>query len=145
MTSRFPTRSSYQRFSNSSLDALTVWKGAASTLLEELNKIAPREVRDNREWPKKPHSLSGKLRRLAPSLEAVGLQMERDRDDSAKRSRSITLRTISQEHQAEPASGASDASRSRPTPDAPDAPDAPPPARSDADHWTPFAREPSLN
>ena len=67
--------------------------------------------------------------------------MERDRDDSAKRSRSITLRTISQEQQGKPASGSVQASAAGPNTDAPDAPDAPPPARSDADHWTPFDRE----
>jgi hypothetical protein len=55
------------------------WVGTASQLLEALNRGFDPEERRNRErskdWPTKPHVLSGKLRRLAPNLRRLGIEI----------------------------------------------------------------------
>ena len=56
------------------------WIGTASQLLEVLNRGFDLDERRNRErsrdWPSKPHVLSGKLRRLAPNLRRLGIEVE---------------------------------------------------------------------
>src|SRR5207249_2846841 len=44
-----------------------------------------------KEWPKKPHVLSGHLTRLAPNLRRAGIFFERHKEDDKKRSRRIRL------------------------------------------------------
>src|SRR5262249_47420635 len=51
---------------------------------------ASRDVTQRKDWPKKPAVLSGILRRLAPSLRAVGVRAEFDRV-SGGRTRLITI------------------------------------------------------
>jgi hypothetical protein len=55
------------------------WVGTASQLLEALNRGFDLDERRNRErskdWPTKPHVLSGKLRRLAPNLRRLGIEI----------------------------------------------------------------------
>lgn len=101
------------------------WEGSGTELLDHLGALAGDQARFSKEWPKKPHSLSGKLRRLAPNLEAEGIQVTFDRDGSATRSRTIKICRI-----PEPAAGgASEASRAAeawPDQDASDALDTPP-------------------
>lgn len=52
------------------------WEGTASDLLTALSSGASDRETKARDWPKRPHSLSGRLRRLAPNLRAVGIQVE---------------------------------------------------------------------
>ena len=56
------------------------WLGTASELLEALNRGFDPDERRSRErskdWPTKPHVLSGKLRRLAPNLRRLGIEVE---------------------------------------------------------------------
>lgn len=67
------------------------WTGTASDLLDELSKQAGEAVK-SKSWPKTARSLGGHLRRLAPNLRAVGLDVDFDRDTmSKKRSRHIVL------------------------------------------------------
>ena len=68
------------------------WEGSATELLKGLNMLAEDRVKGGQEWPKTPHSLSGKLRRLAPDLEAKGIQVTFNRDASAAQNRTIKLR-----------------------------------------------------
>jgi hypothetical protein len=49
------------------------WKGTATELLEELNRISSESARRQLSWPKGPRALSGSLRRLAPNLRAAGV------------------------------------------------------------------------
>jgi ribosomal protein L37AE/L43A len=55
------------------------WVGTASQLLEALNRGFDPDERRNRErskdWPTRPHILSGKLRRLAPNLRRLGIEV----------------------------------------------------------------------
>jgi hypothetical protein len=53
-----------------------VWKGAASELLEVLEQKADRRARSGNGWPKDGTRLSGVLKRLAPNLRQVGIEVE---------------------------------------------------------------------
>jgi hypothetical protein len=52
------------------------WEGTATVLLEALNEIAGERATRQRNWPHVANDLSGKLKRLAPNLEAIGIQVE---------------------------------------------------------------------
>lgn len=51
------------------------WEGTAGELLEELDRQAGDGVKKLKVWPKTPRGLSGALRRLAPNLRAVEIQV----------------------------------------------------------------------
>jgi hypothetical protein len=57
--------------------------GTASDLLARLTGLVNDAVAKAREWPKRPHVLSGKLRRLAPNLRQAGMRVEFDRGQAA--------------------------------------------------------------
>jgi hypothetical protein len=65
------------------------WTGTASELLNELDHIADDKLRRLRAWPQTGRSLSGILKRLAPNLRAVWVEVELGR---TKKGRFITLR-----------------------------------------------------
>jgi hypothetical protein len=67
------------------------WQGTASQLLQDLERYAPEAVR-RREWPRTPRKLSGELRRLAPTLRSVGVDISFGREARAGRQRLITIR-----------------------------------------------------
>jgi hypothetical protein len=64
--------------------AVTGFEGTATELLKELADLVSEETRKQRGWPKQPHQLSGRLRRLAPALRRVGVQVEFDRIGHAR-------------------------------------------------------------
>lgn len=51
------------------------WHGTVKALLAELNKVADEQTRAERDWPKSPQGLGGKLRRLAPALRRAGVNV----------------------------------------------------------------------
>jgi hypothetical protein len=51
------------------------WTGTATELLDELGKRAGDKVVKSRDWPTKARALMGRLRRLLPSLRAVGVNV----------------------------------------------------------------------
>ena len=71
------------------------WLGTSSELLDALNRDFPPDERRSRErsrdWPTKPHILSGKLRRLAPNLRRLGIEFRFDLPD-----RKLAIRTSSE-------------------------------------------------
>jgi hypothetical protein len=67
------------------------WKGTATELLEELNGLVSDPVRHGKAWPKDATRLSGRLRRLAPALRAVGVAINLDDRDGHDRTRTITI------------------------------------------------------
>jgi hypothetical protein len=78
------------------------WEGTASELLDELGRLAGDKGTSARGWPKRPHVLSGRLRRLAPNLRRAGISIEFvDRHTGRRREKIIRLGV------AETASGAS--------------------------------------
>lgn len=65
------------------------WAGTATELLALLN-AASGYVYKPKGWPQAPNTLSGILRRLAPALRKVGIEVEFSRDE-ARESRIITI------------------------------------------------------
>lgn len=65
------------------------WSGTAGELLPELTALVDPKTAEHRDWPRRANTLSGRLKRLAPNLAAVGLEVEFSRD---MRARSITLK-----------------------------------------------------
>jgi hypothetical protein len=66
------------------------WSGTASDLLALLAAQVGDQAARSRDWPKRPHVLSGKLKRLAPALRKVGVSVELRHDG---RQRVLRLRT----------------------------------------------------
>jgi hypothetical protein len=57
------------------LSGSPAWSGNASELLTELTRRADRSASRDRNWPKQPNTLSGRLRRLAPNLAEIGIEV----------------------------------------------------------------------
>ncbi len=57
-------------------EARRIWEGTATELLTELARLAGEEITRSRDWPKKPNTLSGKLKRLAPHLRKAGVGID---------------------------------------------------------------------
>jgi hypothetical protein len=68
------------------------WTGTAQELLELLEKTAPGEPAHLKAWPKSPRSLSAKLRRLAPNLRAIGIEVEFEQTSGGGSKRLIRLK-----------------------------------------------------
>jgi hypothetical protein len=56
------------------------YRGTASELLDLLNLRLSFDQREAKTWPKSPRALSGRLRRDAPALRAVGIDIQFDRE-----------------------------------------------------------------
>ncbi len=72
-------------------------EGTATELLEELTPLVSLITQKSRSWPKTPRSLSDRLRRLAPSLRAVGIDIEFDRREPGTGRRLIRLMACEEE------------------------------------------------
>jgi hypothetical protein len=68
------------------------WCGTAAELLRALNDQVPDDTRRSQAWPKTGRGLAGAVRRLAPTLRAVGISVEFDREPNRSRRRLILLR-----------------------------------------------------
>ena len=86
------------------------WEGNASLLLERLNSVAGEATQRARSWPKTPAHLSGRLRRIAPSLRGAGIEVELRR---TKHGSAITLRLERECDGSSPSSSSSPASPGR--------------------------------
>ena len=71
------------------------FEGAPSDLLALLDSRVEDSVRRLRSWPRTPRSLSVALDRLAPSLRAAGISIERWREPGGNRARRIAVRDAS--------------------------------------------------
>ncbi len=71
------------------------WQGTSSDLLDLLNHPRPKDTKPPNGWPKSPRGLSNALRRLAPSLLAIGVEIilptEKTREARTRR-RLLTIR-----------------------------------------------------
>ena len=71
-----------------------VWEGTAQDLLDELDGMDGTEkLRNRRDWPKSPQGLGKRLRRIAPNLRRVGVEVDFDRGTGKARRRMIRLFT----------------------------------------------------
>jgi hypothetical protein len=57
------------------VDDRTNWHGTASKLLAALSELAGERTMRSREWPETPRALSGRLRRAAPFLRKIGIEV----------------------------------------------------------------------
>ncbi len=89
--------------------AVGAWTGTASALLDTLTQRVGERLRRTREWPQTPTALGGQLRRLAPTLRTVGVDVLFHRE---ARHRTITLRSVKREASVSSASRASSESLS---------------------------------
>ena len=58
------------------MDGRNEWQGTATELLAKLEGSTDERTTKQRDWPKRPHLLSSKLRRIAPNLRAMGIDLE---------------------------------------------------------------------
>lgn len=70
------------------MESETVWRGSATSLYARLTPEKP-----PRDWPKTPPTLSARLKRLAPALRTVGVQVVHTRRSSRSRGRLIEIRS----------------------------------------------------
>ncbi len=76
----------------------TEWTGTASDLLGALAEAAGDRAAKSKSWPDSPRALAGRLRRAAPFLRKIGIEIGFDREGRA-RTRIITI-TTTQNHSA---------------------------------------------
>jgi hypothetical protein len=69
----------------------TEWVGTASELLAALAEKAGERVARSKTWPANPRALSGRLRRAAPFLRKVGIEIALDRREGKMRTRVIHI------------------------------------------------------
>ncbi|MCH7872025.1 MAG: hypothetical protein IID33_10035 [Planctomycetes bacterium] len=69
------------------------WEGTAACLLETIcaDAYSDDKTRRRRDWPTTPRGLSGKLRRIAPELRSVGVNIIFDERKGKSRSRTIRI------------------------------------------------------
>ncbi len=70
------------------------WEGTAAELLTKLNARVSDDIQRRKWWPKSPRALSGQVRRAAPSLRRVGVEVEFSREPggaTGKRRRLISV------------------------------------------------------
>ena len=69
-----------------------LWEGTAAELLEQLVPLAAENVVKRPDWPASPRALSGQLRRLAPDLRSIGVEIAFAPRSGQRRSIAITRR-----------------------------------------------------
>jgi hypothetical protein len=58
------------------MEGIDDWQGTATDLMDALSELAGDRVTKGKGWPRKPHLLSGELRRIAPNLRRTGIDVE---------------------------------------------------------------------
>ncbi len=62
----------------------TEWTGTASELLGKLDDVVGERQQKSNDWPHSPRALSGRLRRAAPGLRKIGVNLAFDREGRAR-------------------------------------------------------------
>src|SRR5262245_38472691 len=70
------------------------WSGTSTELLENLNGLVDDSTRRAKSWPTTPRYLGGEVRRLAPNLRSIGMEVEFTREARAARRRIITIKKV---------------------------------------------------
>ena len=93
-----------------------VWTGTATDLLKDLAKVTDEPLAKCKDWPTNPRALSGKLRRVAPFLRKIGIEIKFGDREGRARNRIIRITARDSgvmEPSAPSASSAQDRSLSR--------------------------------
>jgi hypothetical protein len=61
------------------------WTGSATELWMALGELVDEGVRKTKAWPGAPNALTGKLKRLAPTLRGVGIEYDEDRSGRSRK------------------------------------------------------------
>lgn len=61
------------------------WTGTASELWTALGELVEEGVRHTKAWPGAPNALTGRLKRLAPTLRGIGIEYGEDRSGRARK------------------------------------------------------------
>jgi hypothetical protein len=73
------------------------WTGSAGDLLGELERLADDNTKRLKSWPKAPQALSGHLKRLAPNLRHVGVEVEFGHEGRGRgKRRVVALRKVAE-------------------------------------------------
>ena len=78
------------------------WEGTASELLAALSERVSETTRKERDWPKRAHSLSGQVKRIAPNLRRLGIDVnvgERETTGQKRRLVRLQKRDAAKRHQ----------------------------------------------
>ena len=71
------------------------WTGSASDLLEQIKNRVDEATTKQKGWPKLPHVFSGQLRRIAPNLRKMNLDVDQDNGrDSVTRRKLISIKNL---------------------------------------------------
>lgn len=68
------------------------WTETAGELWEALNQLVGKGIKHTKAWPGAPNALSGRLKRLAPALQDIGIEYEDARLPGGERKRAKRLR-----------------------------------------------------
>ena len=90
----------------------TVWTGTASDLLDALRGVVGERGVKSKIWPDNPQRLSGRLRRAATFLRAIGIEITFEREGRRERTRTITITTHSRTENQEKLSSIPSADKS---------------------------------
>jgi Toprim domain len=66
------------------LNLTGLWEGSATDLLEELDKAVSEGRRRQKKWPKSASALSNRLRRIAPALRRLGIEVDKYKSGERK-------------------------------------------------------------
>ena len=72
-------------------EALGAWEGTSTDLLAALSERVSEDTRRSKAWPKTARAMSAAVKRLAPTLRAVGLEIDYARGKDLKRLRLIRI------------------------------------------------------
>ena len=92
------------------------WEGTASDLLTKLNARVGDEFQRRRWWPKSPRSLSGQVRRAAPGLRRVGVEIAFTREPGGGRRRVVSVEEAGEDRPYRPNAGGEHDRRTRDRP-----------------------------
>jgi len=60
------------------------WQGTATQLLAALDNVVEEKIRNMKDWLKNARTLSGRVRRVAPLLRKVGIEIEHAKEGHAR-------------------------------------------------------------
>ena len=63
------------------------WRGTMTEFYQQLGSVATEEMRRSKAWPAAPNSLGAEMKRLAPALRAIGIEVQDYREPTAERRR----------------------------------------------------------